>query len=164
MQLTLSEERSPAAAARAFAARDGVRAGVPADTRINGLAAVTLTFATTAEDGQVIQGDAAFIAYGDRVYRILGYAPRERWSAYGAEVGRAAGSFRELDEPAALAAMPWRIEVVRLERALTIDAFARRYPGPVPADRLALINGVVPGARLEAGGLAKRIIGEAPSS
>lgn len=160
VQLTLSDAGSVEAAAREFAAQQGVRTGSPARTRINGLPAAALAFTATAENGQALEGAVAFIEYGGRVYRIMGYAPQARWPAYDGEVTRAAGSFRELTDAAALAVKPWRLEIVRLDRTMTVEEFARRYPGPVGADRLALINGVGPGATLEAGRMAKRVTGE----
>ena len=46
-----------------------------------------------------------------------------------------------------------------LERDMTLEQFARRYPAPVPAGMLALINQLAPGGRFVAGSLAKRIVG-----
>lgn len=164
LQLTLVEAADPRSAARAFAAQDGIRADAPSRRRINGLPAVTLSFTAAAQDGSVLAGAATFIEHGGRIYRILGYTPRGRWAAYEEAIARTARSFRELDDPDVLRVEPWRIEVVRLERAMTVEAFARRYPGPVDAERLALINGVEPGTRFEAGRLVKRVVGEALSS
>ncbi|HEX6941037.1 MAG TPA: M48 family metalloprotease [Longimicrobiales bacterium] len=164
MQLTLVEAASPQAAARAFAAKDGIRSSAPEPRRINGLPAATLTFTTATQDGQMLQGAAAFIEHDGRIYQVLGYAARGRWADYAAELRRAAGSFRPLDDPELLDVEPMRIRVVRLERAMTVEEFARRYPGPVTVEQLALINGVEPGARLEAGRLVKRVTGEAPAS
>ena len=114
----------------------------------------------TGESGQVLRGDVAFIEFGGRVYRVLGYATQAGWTTHGAVIGRAVGSFRELTDRAALAVKPWRIEIVRLDRAMSVADFVKRYPTPLSVERVALLNGVEPGATLEAGRLVKRVVGE----
>jgi predicted Zn-dependent protease len=160
IQLTLSEASSPEAAARAFASTPGTRAGAAMSTRVNGLAAVTLPFSAATESGQVLDGAAAFISHRGSVYQILAYAPRARWPAYAAEVERVVRSFAPLDDPAVLRIQPWRLSIVQLNADMTLEEFARRYPGPVPLETLALINGVQPGTRLPRGSLVKRVVGE----
>lgn len=164
IQLTLSSAASAEAAAREFASQDGVDAGAPMSTRINGLRAAVVEFAATNGDGQPLEGGAAFIEYDGRVYQLLGYAAAGRWSSYLGVATRTAESFAPLTDPALLDVEPMRIEIVRLERAMTIEEFARAYPGPVDAARLALINGVQPGERMPAGRLVKRVIGRKPAS
>lgn len=164
MQLTLAEAASADEAARAFAAGGGIRAGSPSPTRINGLPAVLLSFSATSQNGQTLEGGAAFIEHRGNVYQILGYAAGGRWRAHSDVVLRAVESFDEVTDPDVIGIEPWHIEIVRLDRAMTIEEFARRYPGPVDAERLALINGVEPGTRLEAGRLVKRVVGEALTS
>lgn len=164
IQLTLSDGASADAAARAFASQDGIRATAPAPARINGLRAATITFSAATQDGQPLEGGAAFIEYDGRVYQLLAYSAASRWSAYSGVAVRVAESFAPLTDPALLAVEPMRIEIVRLERAMTIEEFARAYPGPLDAARLALINGVEPGERLEAGRLMKRVTGRKPAS
>ena len=164
MQLTLAQAASAEAAARAFASGEGVRTGSLTRTSINGLQAVTLSFMATSQNGQTLEGGAAFIEHEGSVFQVLGYAAGGRWGTHGDDVLRAVRSFRELDDPAVLRAEPWRIELVRLDRAMTVEEFTRRYPGPVDAERVALINGVEPGTRFEAGRLVKRVVGEALTS
>src|SRR5690606_16319118 len=81
IQLTLSDGASADAAARAFASQDGIRATAPAPARINGLRAATITFSAATQDGQPLEGGAAFIEYDGRVYQLLGYSAASRWSA-----------------------------------------------------------------------------------
>src|SRR5690606_31610548 len=77
VQITLAEEATPEAAARRFFGGQGM-AGSPRSDRINGLDAVTGSFATATQSGP-IRGIAAFIAHGGRVYNILAYAAESRW-------------------------------------------------------------------------------------
>ena len=46
-----------------------------------------------------------------------------------------------------------------LNRSMTLDEFARRYPSTVDAQTLAIINHVEAGERLEAGQAYKRVVG-----
>lgn len=160
IQVTLSRAAVPEAAAQEFLARPGVSGSVPARATIHALPAVVLGFSEVAEGGETLGGAVAFISHGGAVYRVLAYAPRARWPAYRAAAERSVTSFRPLADPADLAVGPWRVETVRLERPMTLEEFARRYPAPVPVRTLALLNAVEPGAVLEAGRLAKRVVGE----
>jgi hypothetical protein len=55
---------------------------------------------------------------------------------------------------------PWRIRVVTPDRRMSQATFASTYPGPVPADELALLNQLDPGQFYEAGVPAKRVLGK----
>ena len=45
-------------------------------------------------------------------------------------------------------------------RDLSIEEFAKTYPGPVTAQELALINQIEPGGTYKAGAPAKSVVGE----
>lgn len=162
IQLTVSEAATADAAARAFAGQQGVDAGGIGRTSFNGLSAVSLEFGAAMQDGQRIAGRAAFIEHGGTVFQLLGYAAASSWPDHRGEVERTIESFRPLTDAALLDVAPMRIETVTLDRSMSVAEFARRYPGPVDADRLALINGVEPGATFEAGRVVKRVVGRAP--
>jgi len=159
VQITLAEESTPEAAARRFFSAQGM-AGSPRSQRINGLDAVTGSFAATTQSGPV-RGIAAFIAHGGRVYNVLAYAIESRWSAYDAAVRQAVGSFARLTDQAALSVQPQRLEIVTLDRPMTLQEFAQRYPGPASIDLLARLNQVEPGHRFNAGDVVKRVTGTA---
>lgn len=160
LQLTVAEAPSVEAAARAFAGDQTVAAGRAATLTINGLSASSVPFRAQLQNGQVVAGRAAFIAHDERVFRILGYAPEARWTAFRELAEESIGSFRPLTDPAALAVDPWRIELVELERAMTLEEFLQRYPSPAEPEMVRLINGIDPGGTLEAGRSAKHIVGE----
>ena len=157
--LTLAEQDSPDAAARAFFAQQGV-SGSPVRGTIHGLSAAGGVFRAITEDSSVLSGRALFVGYDGRVYQLLGYAPQARWSARAPAVEQAIGSFDRLTDPAALAAQPWRLQVVTLSQGMTFEEFVRRYPGPAPATATALVNNVDADARFSAGALRKRIVGQ----
>ncbi|HEX7049295.1 MAG TPA: M48 family metalloprotease [Longimicrobiales bacterium] len=161
MQLTLVEAESAAGAARAFAGGQGVSASAPRRLTIHGLPAAMVDYTATLEGGQPVAGEAAFIEHGGAVYRILAYAVRARWGDYGGAVEAAIGSFQRLTDPDALAVEPWRLDIVELKQAMTLDAFVRRFPTPAPEETVGLINAAEPGTRFHAGQLVKRIVGGA---
>jgi len=54
---------------------------------------------------------------------------------------------------------PARLHVVRPDRSMTLEEFARAYRSSVPVEKLALLNRIEPGARLEAGAPYKIVTG-----
>lgn len=163
IQITLDPQGSPSAAANAFFGQQGLTPiERPASLRINGLDAVGGAFAVTSQQG-AIRGSATFISHGGAVYRVLAYSTDARHAAYRSALDEAVRSFDRLTDPAALAAQPLRIEIVRLDRAMTLDEFSRRYPGPASVETLALLNHVSAGSVLSAGSLVKRVVGQAAS-
>ncbi len=163
MQLTLSGAATPAAGARAFFSETGLSGGASRGT-INGLEAVSGAFRANADGGAggaggALRGYVAFVAYAGSVFRLLAYANEARWPSYDAVATSAIRSFDRLTDPTALDVQPYRLSLVSLERDMTLEQFLRRYPAPVPAAMLALINQLAPGGRFVAGSLAKRIVG-----
>ncbi len=150
---------TPEAAVRAFYQQNQL-AGNPQARQINGLPAAAGEFQAKTEDGNVVAGAVAFIAYRGAIYRILGFAPQQRWGAYGSAVVRTIQSFRPLTDPSILRVQPRRVTVVTLPRAMTVAEFASAYPGPVGVKELALLNNVDEGARFAAGERVKRVVGE----
>ena len=131
---------APDSAARAFFGNQAVQ-GTPARVQINGLPAVAGPFTATTQDG-VLQGYAAFVSHEGIVFRLLGYATQASWSGNAAAVETAIKSFARLTDPKILAVQPHRVEVVRLDRDMTVAEFLQRYPAPVPAATVALLNNV----------------------
>lgn len=160
IQITLAEEPTPDAAARRFFGAQGM-AGSPRSDRINGLDAVTGNFAVATQSGPV-RGVAAFIAHGGRVYDVLAYAVESRWSAYDSAARQAIGSFARLTDQAVLAVQPQRLDIVTLERAMTLREFAQQYAGSVPLDVLTRLNQAEPTTRFERGDVLKRVTGAPP--
>lgn len=158
MQLTLAEgAASPEAAAQRFFAQ-GVQQGRTGRETINGLPGVVGYFRAQTQQG-VVDGVAAWIAYGGRVYQVIAYTGSGRLGAYDPAFRQTLGSFAQLTDPAALAVQPSRVRVVRVDRRMTLAEFNGRYPSVIPLPELALINGVADAnAVLEAGSQAKRVV------
>lgn len=157
--LTLAAESSPAAAARAFLAQGGVEAGRPVSTQIHGLTAVRMEFAAQDQQGGDLRGAVGFVAWNERVYRILGYATASEWVRYDAIVRASIESFAPLEEQRFLDVQPARLEIVRLSRSMTLRELDRIRPSSVDLETLALLNQIRPDDPLPGGQLVKRVVG-----
>lgn len=158
IQLTLSQAASPEAAAREFAGQQGVQVRGSSRRAINGLSAVWTAFTAQTQQG-TLAGLIVYLSYQNRVYQLLGYTSAQRYGAYESTFERSIASFDRLTDRAALNVQPKRIELVTLDRAMTIERFAERHPSTIPTAELVLINGVQEGDRLPAGRPVKRVVG-----
>jgi predicted Zn-dependent protease len=158
VELTLAEGSDPAAAARAFAAQEGVSAGAPRTGAVNGLTASTVTFTATTEQTS-LEGLAMFVRLGDNVFRLLGYAPRSRWASYQGAILESFGTFDRLTDRDALNVQPWHLDVVQSDRSQTLAEFYARQDSPASLDEIALINQMDPQTALQRGQLVKTVVG-----
>lgn len=158
IQLTLAEGGDAQNAARAFLSQQGVAPGRTFRDAVNGLPAVGSTFQAQTQQG-VVQGLAAWVEYGGRTYQIVSFTPASRFGSYERLFSQVVGSFAPLTDPQALAVQPDRIDVVEVDRRMTLAEFASRYPSAVPAEELAILNQVEgPNAVIEPGARVKRIV------
>lgn len=159
IQLTLSGEASPEAAAQRFAQQPGVQVLQSARQTINGLPAVLVYFRAQTQQ-TLLQGLAAFVAYEGRIYQLLGYSLAAAFGQYQGVFQQSIGSFAPLTDPAVLGMQPNRIRIVRLGESMTLAEFNRRYPSAIPLAELAVINRVAtPETVLPAGMQVKRVVG-----
>jgi predicted Zn-dependent protease len=159
IQLAITGEASPSAAAQRFLGQTGVQAGQTASQTINGLPAVVATFRAQTQDA-LLQGIAAFIAHEGRVYQILGYSPVPVYAQYQTTFQQSIGSFARLTDPAVLRIQPNRLRIVQTPRAMTLAEFNAQFPSVIPIAELALINQVAgPDSVLPAGTQVKRVVG-----
>ena len=156
--LTLARRESPEAASREFFSQAGIQQGSAWRGDINGLPSVAHSFAAQTQQGLVIRGLAAFVSHQDKVFQILGYTSSARWPRYADLMSETVNSFDRLTERRYLDVEPKRLKVVDLPRAMTLRAFAERYPSTVPLETLAIINETTVDGSLEAGP-AKRVVG-----
>lgn len=159
LQLTVAGRGRPEAAIEQFFAQPGVAAGRVMRDQFNGQPAAIGEFQAQTEGG-LVQGLAAYVSRGDVTYQIIGYTSAELYRNYGAALERAIRSFAAVSDPSILNVEPQRIDVVKLDTAMTVAEFAERYRSTVPARTLAIINHVAgPDSRLAAGTLVKRVLG-----
>jgi predicted Zn-dependent protease len=156
--MTLVPGRSADQAASEFLRQQGLRPAGAERTSVHGLPAVTGLFEAVA-DQTPIAGRVAFVEYGDKVYRLLGYTPSERWGNYDRVFAESLASFAPLTDRRYLGVQPKRVKVVPVTQPTTLDELARRQGATVSTEVLALINHVAPGAPLPAGRQAKVVIG-----
>ena len=118
---------------------------------------------TSAEAARTVQqrilGLVGFIDHGGQLYRLLSYTSDDRWQGYSRTMQGSLASFRNLTDRRYIDVEPKRVRVVRLDRAMTLEEFDRRYPSTIDLQALAILNGVEEGARLEAGQRVKRVVG-----
>jgi predicted Zn-dependent protease len=155
--LTLAPGTSPEEAARQFFSQEGVQAGQSSRQAIGGLPAYTALFDAATEEG-TLRGEVSFLAYDGKIYRIMGYTPVARFSAYQRAFEQTIRSFSRLTDRRYLDVQPKRLELVNLDRQMALPEFARAYPSTVETPTLGLINGIT-GNGLLPSGAAKRVVG-----
>lgn len=149
----------PAEAVRSFLAQEGVRGGTVRGSDEDGIYRARALFSARTEQGE-IRGEVLFLRHGDALYRILGYASAGRWDARAGSVAATLSSFAPVTDPEVLGVQPHRLEIVTLDRAVTLETFASRYdPEVVTEEELARLNRVEPGDRMEAGRRVKGVTG-----
>jgi len=157
IQLTLAQG-DPVTAARTFLSQQGVQAGRTFQQPINGVPAAGSYFQAQTEQG-TIQGIVSYFSYGGQTYQLLSYAPAGRLEQYDAVFQHTVASFSPLTDPQLLNVQPRRVDVVTIERPMTLAEFAQRYPSAVPIEEIARINQLPDtNAQLPAGALVKRVI------
>ena len=155
--MTLVPGTSADQAANEFLRQQGLRPAGAERTSVHGLPAVTGLFEAVA-DQTPIAGRVTFVEHGDKVYRLLGYTPSTRWGSYDRVFSEALASFAALTDRRYLDVQPKRVKVVSVTQPITVEELGHRNGATVPADVLALINHVAPGASLPSG-QAKVVVG-----
>lgn len=157
LQLTVATTSGAATAAQSFLSQQGIQPAQTNRENIQGNPAVVSLFQAQTEQG-TIQGIASWIDYGGQTYQLIGYAPAARFSARSGQLRAAIASFRSLTDQRILNMQPDRIEIVRLDRAMTLAEFNRRFPSSIAIEELAIIN-QVEGAQTQipAGTMVKRV-------
>jgi predicted Zn-dependent protease len=106
----------------------------------------------------VFLGTAVFIDYADNVYQILGYSAQNLWRTYEGTVLGSARSFGRLNDPARINVEPMRVQIVTLEKPMTLTDFVAANPSPVSVDELAVINRVDKTEQLPSGFMLKHVV------
>jgi predicted Zn-dependent protease len=159
LQLTAPGKGSPDEAAKQFLGQEGMKGSQPSSAPINGLPAVSSYFEAQTEQGAV-QGLVTFIKYGDLTYQLLGYTPGGKLQTHDETFKRTINSFSELTDKARLDVEPYKVELVKLDQDMSVTEFNQKYPSTIPAERLAVVNGLdSPSDRMPAGTTVKRIVG-----
>jgi len=73
------------------------------------------------------------------------------------------GTFSELSDPSVLGVKPARLKIVKIDQPMTVSEFNSRYPSSIKPEQVALINGVEPDGKIQAG-YAKQVVGGTPDT
>jgi predicted Zn-dependent protease len=159
LQLSLAGQSSPQQAAQQFLSQQGIQAGPSSTSSINGLPAASSYFQAQTEQG-IIEGIVSFISYGGQTFGLMGYTPSGKLGNYDQVFQSTIRSFSELRDPSRINVQPARIELVKINRDMTLEQFNAQYPSTVPLEQLAIINEAEgPSSKLGAGRLVKRVVG-----
>jgi predicted Zn-dependent protease len=158
--LTLAAESTPPAALERFFSQEGVTRRGAAEPPVHGLPTAGAGFVATTADG-ALEGRVVYVELDGRVYQLLGYAAQARWLEREAAVRATLASFDRLTDPAVLGAQPQRLRIVVPDRAMSLAEFRERYASTLSEERLALLNRLEPGARLQPG-RRYRTVGTSP--
>jgi predicted Zn-dependent protease len=162
VQLGLAGKTPPEQAANQFLSQQGITPGRASTERINGMPAASSYFQAQTQQGQ-IEGLVSFVSYGGTTYGLMGYTTAGNLGNYDQTFRQTISSFRELNDPQALNVQPARIQLVRVDQAMSLQQFNQRYPSTVPLPELAVINGLDgPNADLRPGRSYKRVVGGVP--
>lgn len=161
--LTLAQGRSAEEAARQFYSQQGIQQGPAVRANLGG-GAVANVFGVSRGQGGDIQGVAAFVEEGNRVYQILGYTLANTFNRYDDVLSSSIGTFGRVTDRRLLNVEPRRVDVVTIPSAMSLEEFQRRYPSTVDLETLAIINQANASTRFPAGAEVKRVVGgEVPS-
>jgi predicted Zn-dependent protease len=156
--VTLSDQSSPQAAEQQFFSQQGVQSGQTLQANLGGLPARARVFGASTQQGE-LRGIVAFVEKDNRVYRIMGYTPSQRWNTYDNVISDSISTFERVTDRNALNVQPKRLDVVSIPSSMTLDEFARRYPSTVDTATLAIINQADQNTRFPAGTEVKRVVG-----
>lgn len=158
IQITLSGQKSLQAAANEFFRQEGLNAGQLNSLNINNLPVVWGEFTAATQQGNV-QGASYFIQHGGNIYQVLGYTAQQSWSQYQSSITGALNTFNQLNDPNYLSVEPKKINIVTINKAMTLQEFYNSYPSTVPIESIALINQAEPGTQFQAGHKLKQVTG-----
>jgi predicted Zn-dependent protease len=158
VQLALAGQVSPEDAAKKFLSQEGLKAGKVEEGTIGGKRATASEFEAQTQQG-VLRGVVTFVSHGGQTFMLLGYAPAEAYPTYGSALQSTIRSFADLSDPAKIDVSPARLELVRLDRAMSLQEFMQRYPSTAPIEQIAIINGLTKDGSFRSGDVAKRVVG-----
>ncbi len=162
MQLSLAEAASPAAALADFQQQQGLTFNQSNRQTLNGLEVAWAEFSVTPPEGQQgnpVRGLVLYALKDAIVYQVIGYTLADQWATTGTDLAEAIMSFSPVTGARYRDVSPHRINLVRLNRAMTAREFLRRFPSTVDDQSVLLANQVDADERLERGRLMKQITG-----
>jgi predicted Zn-dependent protease len=161
IQLTLSKEASADAALRAFTSREGLQAGTVTRPALRGFAgSASVPFAALVQ-ADTLRGTVMFVEHAGAVLQLIAYGPAGAWGSQQAAAEAALRSFALLTDQAALNVQPQKVQIVRVDRAMTIQQMRAARASALSAEQLALLNQVRVDETLPTGRSVKWVVGSA---
>ncbi len=159
IQLALAGQTPPQQAAQQFLSQQGIQAGQSSTSSINGLPAASSYFQAQTDQGS-IQGIVSFISYGGATFGLMAYTPAGKLSTYDQAFVSAIKSFSELKDQSKINVSAAKVELVKLDRSMSLEQFNSQYPSSISVQELAIINEIEdPATPLQAGRTVKRVVG-----
>jgi predicted Zn-dependent protease len=121
--------------------------------------AASSSFRAQTDQG-IIEGIVSFVSYGGTTYGLMGYTPDGKLGSYGQLFESTIRSFSPLTDRSKLDVQPAHVELVKLQKEMTLQQFNSQYPSSLPMEQLAIINEVEDASTvIPAGRTVKRVVG-----
>jgi predicted Zn-dependent protease len=161
VQLTAAGKMSPEDATKKFFSQEGVKPAQVQSGSIGGLPATASYFEAQTQQG-ALRGLVSFVSHGGVTFMTLGYTSAQALPAYDPAFRQVLGSFGPLKDQSARGVQPARVELVRVDRDMSVADFNAQHPSTVPVELVAMINGLDAKGTFKAGTQAKRVTGGVP--
>jgi len=163
MMLLPQVGETPQDAAAAFAQEDWVVVHQSWDESLVGLPARLVRFGADLDDEQA-RGVAAFVRTSGGVVAVIGVSSAETWPEVGRMLESSVRSIGGVRGPRQGPTLPDRLEIVTLDRAMSMGQIARRYSPHLDPSALALLNHVAVDQQIPAGRKVKVVRRAHPGS
>ncbi len=156
IQLTLAQQSTAEAAARALVSQQGVQAQNSRAVSVNGNRAYRVEGSAAQQNG-ALGFSATFIEYGGNVYQIMGLTSQANLNRYVNQFRSTADSFARLTDSRFLNRSPSRLEVTTTRGSTTLQSLLRdrRLPDGLTAEEVAIMNQVQLGDAIPSGSRVK---------
>lgn len=143
IQLTLAQQSSAEAAARALASQQGVQVSGSGSVNVGGNRAYRVEGTAQQQNG-TLGFSATFIEYGGNVYQVLGITASSSLRQYVGAFRSTADSFDRLTDSRYLNRQPSRLEVTTPSSSTTLQSLLRGRPLPsgMTEEEIAIMNQV----------------------
>ena len=156
--LSVSAEKTPAAAAEAFVGSSGATVLSAESTQVNGLAARRVLCDVTSEQS-VLRVLSCFIQVDGVVYALLGYSAQGLFETHRPAIERTIGQFRRLTDKARINVSPDRLALRRTTRQGTLRQALQGFGvATAKLDTHAIMNGMNLDDAVASGTLLKVVV------
>jgi predicted Zn-dependent protease len=148
----------PQAELRDFLRGEGVTGGTTTTSDSGEISVARAPFTAVSEEG-TLQGEVAFIRYGDLTYRMIGYSTPAKWSTHASTVRNTISSFARVVDRSVLEVQPLQLSITTVSEAMSLNTFIRSNPQPISVEELARLNRLDPTEVISSGTRIKTVSG-----